>query len=235
MIQRKSVSDSIVDSIIEDIQNKKLSPGDKLPTEAEMAEEYGVSRISIREALRSLSAVGLVVTRHGEGSFINEYNPDMLASTLRSISLLDDTPVLEMLQLRKIMETEAARLCAENATKEELDVVQLYLKEREKYCRVEATSENIKKKYEMDKMFHLSIAKGSHNEIFIKFIETIHASIDIHQRESSKNDEQIDKATYFHQEIMSALLDHDKEKAGKMMYEHLANVEKNFRRSHDME
>jgi len=52
MIQRKSVSDSIVDSIIEDIQNKKLSPGDKLPTEAEMAEEYGVSRISIREALR---------------------------------------------------------------------------------------------------------------------------------------------------------------------------------------
>ena len=92
MIQRKSVSDSIVDSIIEDIQNKKLSPGDKLPTEAEMAEEYGVSRISIREALRSLSAVGLVVTRHGEGSFINEYNPDILASTLRSISLLDDTP-----------------------------------------------------------------------------------------------------------------------------------------------
>ncbi len=144
MIQRKSVSDSIVDSIIEDIQNKKLSPGDKLPTEAEMAEEYGVSRISIREALRSLSAVGLVVTRHGEGSFINEYNPDMLASTLRSISLLDDTPVLEMLQLRKIMETEAARLCAENATKEELDMVQFYLKEREKYCKGEASSEKTK-------------------------------------------------------------------------------------------
>lgn len=226
MIQRKNICDSIVDAITDDIQNKKLCPGDKLPTEAEMAEEYGVSRISIREALRSLSARGLIVTKHGEGSFVSEYNSDMLANTLRSISLLNDAPFIEMLQLRKIMETEAASLCAINATKEELNKIDFYRLERERYCSAEPTPDNISKRYEMDTNFHLSISRGSHNEIFIKFIETIHASIDLHQKESSRNTEQINLTTYFHREIMSALLEHNKEKAGRMMYDHFSTIEK---------
>lgn len=228
MIQRISLCDSIVDAITNDIRTKVLHPGDKLPTEAEMAQQYGVSRISVREALRTLSARGLIVTKHGEGSFVNEYDPKLLASVLMSISLLENTPILEMLQLRKIIETEAARLCAKNATKDELMQIKYYMEEREKYCRMKQTPENIANKYEMDRNFHLSIAKGSHNDIFIKFIESITTSIIIHQKQSSQSDEQIRITTQFHRAIFSAIEQHDYEKAGQKMYEHLENVEKNF-------
>lgn len=228
MVQRKSICDSVVDSVLEKIRTKELKPGDKLPNEIEMAEEYGVSRISLREALRSLAAKGLIITKHGEGSFINEYHPEMLAETLNSISLLDETPILEMLQLRKIIETEAARLCAVNASDEELNQILYYKNEREKYCRLKQTDCTMKKKYEMDKLFHMSIAKGSHNEIFIKFIETIHYTIDIHQRRTSTTQNQVENSSYYHSAIADALLAHDGDRAASSMYAHLNNVEQNF-------
>jgi GntR family transcriptional repressor for pyruvate dehydrogenase complex len=231
MINRKSICDGIIDSIIQKIRDHELKPGDKLPNEVDMAEEYGVSRISLREALKSLAARGLIVTKHGEGSFINDYDPEMVAETICSVSLLNDAPILEMLQLRKIMETEAAKLCAVNASDKELATIEKYKKGREKYCNSPKTPEYIKKKYEMDKLFHLSIAKGSHNEIFIKFIETIHTTIDIHQKLSAVNSKSIQDSTYYHNEIFNAIKAHDAEKAGQMMYAHLANVETSFKTS----
>ena len=115
-----SVSDKVVQKIIDRLARRELKPGDKLPSEAVMAAELGVSRIALREGLKALAAKGLIVTRHGEGSFINQYSPKLLSDTLFNLSLLNDGPLLEILQLRKLIETEAARLCASNATAEEL-------------------------------------------------------------------------------------------------------------------
>lgn len=231
MSTRKSICDSIVDSIITKIRNKELKPGDKLPNEVAMAEEYGVSRISLREAIKTLSAKGLIITKHGEGSFINEYNSEMLAETLNNISLLNDTSILEMLQLRKVMETEAAKLCALNATQEELALICYYKDEREKYCALPKDEQNDEvnyKKYEMDNAFHLAIAEGAHNDIFTKFIETIQRTIMVHQQLASTQSDQINNSTYFHKEIVNALLSRDSQRASELMYEHIANIEKNF-------
>lgn len=228
MSNRKSVCNHIVDSIIEKIKNKELKPGDKLPNETIMANEYGVSRIALREALRSLAAKGLIVTRHGEGSFINDNNSEILSDALYNITLLNNGPVLEMLQLRKIMETEAARLCAVNATPEELEKIQYYKVKREEYCIAEPTEENVRKKYEYDRLFHLSIAEGSHNQIFSQFINTIQASLNIHQISFSSDTENVQNSSFYHNEILSALLEHDAQKAGNMMYAHLQQIEKAF-------
>lgn len=225
MITKKSVCESIVDTIIEKLKNHELKPGDRLPNEVDMANEYGVSRISLREALRTLAAKGLIVTRHGEGSFINEYHPEMLAEALSNITLLSSGPVLEILQLRKIMETEAARQCAVNATDEELALIAQYKEQREHYCAMEPTEENIRKKYEYDRLFHLAIANGSHNKIFSQFITTIQTSLNIHQLSFGTNANNIRNSTEFHREILEALLARDAQKAGDMMYAHLEQIE----------
>lgn len=222
MIQRKNVCESIVEDVIEKIKNKDLRPGDKLPNEKEMAEEFGVSRISLREALRFLSAKGLVVTRHGEGSFINEYDPNLIAETFYNFSLLTDNPITEMLELRKIMEMEAAKLCAKNATEEEIKEIEEYKNLREAECE---KGENFDMRFEYDRLFHLSIAKASHNHIFFKFIETIHLTIELHQREYTKNLENIKHTTSFHNKICKALKKRDAETAGQMMYAHLEEIE----------
>ncbi len=219
-----SVSDKVVQKIIDRLARRELKPGDKLPSEAVMAAELGVSRIALREGLKALAAKGLIVTRHGEGSFINQYSPKLLSDTLFNLSLLNDGPLLEILQLRKLIETEAARLCASNATAEELAEIVLYKDKREQYCKVEQTDDAIAKKYEYDRLFHQAIAKGSHVQLYRQFLETIQTSLSIHQSFSSSS-ETMASTSHFHAEITNALINRDPETAASMMYAHLSQIE----------
>lgn len=224
MIQRKNICASIVDDVIERIKNKELKPGDKLPNEQDMADQFGVSRISLREALRYLSAKGLVVTKHGEGSFINEYDPDMIAETFFVFSLLTDNPMTEMIELRKVMEAQSARLCAMNATEEEIAQILEYKNKREEAC----LGDDYETRFENDRLFHLAIAKASHNNIFYKFIETIHLTIELHQKEYTKNTESVQCTTKYHNEIFKGIENRDADAAYKAMYDHLDEIEKNI-------
>lgn len=220
---RKSVCDMIVESVIEQIRNHTLNPGDKLPNENDMAAEYGVSRISLREALRVLTAKGLITTKHGEGSFVNTYNPKLLADMFANISLLSPAPLLEMLQLRKIMETESVKLCCENASENDIQEIRLHKELHEEYCTKEETEENTEEKYEQDRLFHISIAKATHNSLFVQFMETIHETIALHQR-ASYQPEQVKQTLYYHNAILEAIEKRDAELAAQMMDKHLTQV-----------
>lgn len=227
MMIRKSVCDMIVDDVIEQIKNHKLNPGDRLPNEKDMAAQYGVSRISLREALRVLLTKGLIVTRHGEGSFVNEYDSKLFADLFYQFSLLSPTPLMELLQLRKIMETEASRLCCESATQEEIEEIRSHKDQHEAYCAKPQTEENISEKYRQDQLFHRSIAAATHNMIFVRFMETIHESIALHQRASSQP-EQVQKTISFHRAIMEAVEARDAVRAADMMEQHLTQVEQSI-------
>lgn len=222
MIQRKNVCDSCVEEIITKIRNKELVPGDKLPNEKDMAEEYGVSRISLREALRYLSAKGLIVTRHGEGSFVNAYDPNMIVETFYNFSLLASDPILEMLEIRKIMETESAKLCAKNATDDEIAKIKEYKEQRENTTDQE-------QRYEYDRLFHLAIAQASHNDIFMRFIETIYRTVELHQRGYTKDQRKISNTTAFHNEILTAIESRDQAAAADAMYAHIDHVLQSFK------
>lgn len=221
---RISVSDEIVNALTEDIRDKVFQPGDKLPNENTLSERFECSRIAVREALKVLSAKGLITTKHGEGSFVNAYNPQMMAETLDNLFLLSDQSLIETMQLRKIMEVEAARLCSKNATPEEIEEIESYRDLREDYCQKEANEENIQKKYAYDRLFHLAIAKGSHNELFVQFIQTIQQSLALHQTYSASEETKRHTSMY-HNEILKAIQSHDSERAAEMMRAHLSKVE----------
>jgi GntR family transcriptional repressor for pyruvate dehydrogenase complex len=230
MIAKKGVCQTIVEAIIDQIKNGKLKPGDKLPNEKEMAEQYGVSRISLREALRSLSAKGLVVTKHGEGTFINTYDSNAVAATIYEYSLLDNTPLIEMVELRKIMESEAAKLACANATEEDIARIKYYKEAREQHYSNKMSTNKIELKYEYDRDFHLAIAEATHNSMFVNFIKTIRKTLDIHQRETTSNTANIRDTTYYHDEILKAIENRNGELAAEMMFKHIEQVENALKR-----
>lgn len=231
MAKRKGVCESVAEAVIARIKGGELKPGDRLPNEKDMAELYGVSRISLREALRYLAARGLIVTRHGDGTFVNTYEPGWLAEAIYEFSLLDDAPTLEALELRQIMETEAARLCCANATEEEIAEIRRYKEEREKLCAPPLQPEDADLRHAYDSKFHRAIGKGTHNDLFSRFIEVMRRTIDLHQREASTTESDVRETSRFHDEIMQAIESRDGDRAAEMMRKHLMHVENAIRKN----
>ena len=73
IIEKKNYSDQVFDYLFEEIKAGRMKPGDKLPNERDLSQALGVSRPSLREALRAMTQLGLVTTRHGGGTYINTY------------------------------------------------------------------------------------------------------------------------------------------------------------------
>lgn len=230
MKKKKGICESIAEQVINKIKAGELRSGDRLPNEKEMADEYGVSRISLREALRYLAARGLIVTRHGDGTFINTYRPEWLAEAIYEFSLLDVTPLIETLELRKIMEAEAARLCCINATKEEIAEMRRHMEAREEICRLPLAQQDADRRYASDLDFHMAIAKGTHNRMFSRFIEIMHRTIEHHKREVSYSAANIKKTTNFHRNIMQAIEQRNGEEAAEMMRKHINMIDDSFKK-----
>lgn len=233
-LNKKNMSEQIVDIIIEKIRSKDLNPGDKLLNERELAASLGVSRVPLREALRSLNNMGLLVTKHGEGTFVKQYDTEKLGDNLRLYSMLNETPIKEMMQLRKIMEQEAARLAAQNATEEDIEKIRSYKEMREKKYFSRLTNAGyIDQCHEMDTLFHRAIAEATHNSVFINFLDVICNSINIHQKKASSRPGMFEITSEHHNEILWAISNHDPERAAAAMLKHLEEVEKEVNKIED--
>ncbi len=115
-VERATVSEKIARRIIELINKGKLQPGDKLPSERHLMEQLHVSRSPIREALRSLSLIGLLETRPGDGTYVSEHLTTTLADQVEWSILMDKEDILEWLEVREPLEVQAAGLAAERIT-----------------------------------------------------------------------------------------------------------------------
>jgi len=165
-----TLSQEIEQKIESVIIEKKLIPGQKLPTEKEMCEMFGVSRTSLREALRMLSARGLISVKKGSGMYINDYSS---SHATRSMSLylnlnFDSRLILDVIKVRKILEPEIASMAAVNRT--DFNIVELEKNiENFKKC----PDYDVKKEGILDREFHLIIARSSGNSLIPLMVEPI--------------------------------------------------------------
>jgi Transcriptional regulators len=226
-IVKSNVCDQIVAKLKKAIINGELKPGDQLPNERQMAEDFGVSRVPLREALRSLRQMGILITKHGQGTFVNQINSDFLINNLSSYLILGQKPVIEVLEIRKILETEAAALAAKRATLDDIETI--------KYFKNQVLSE--KEKYEKgmggdisaaDMKFHLAIANASQNSVFAKFIDMIREPLAIHQRWNASEAGALDQVVLFHEGIYKGIKDRNPQEASEMMRRHLEEIEENI-------
>src|SRR5438309_4641619 len=111
-ISRLSLSDEIVEQIIDLISRGILRPGERMPSEKQLCLQFGVGRTSVREALRSLSAMGVLETRMGEGTFVAEDAGRSLERSFQWGLLMNRKTVEDLVETRLMLESHTAYLAA---------------------------------------------------------------------------------------------------------------------------
>lgn len=123
-VRTPSVVDDVIARLKEHIERGEFTAGSRLPAEAGLAERLGVSRLSLREAVRALVAVGVLETRHGSGTYVTDLRPGKIVRILGGfLELAQDTHLAELLECRRVLEPSATGLAATRITDEQLAVL----------------------------------------------------------------------------------------------------------------
>jgi GntR family transcriptional repressor for pyruvate dehydrogenase complex len=121
--RRLKIADEIVESMRQDIVARRLQHGERLPSENELSERYGVSQPTIREATRALETLGLIVVVHGSGTFVRSEGEYGLASALQTLLQLESVSIMEVISVRQVLGRHSVELAASNATDEDLESI----------------------------------------------------------------------------------------------------------------
>ncbi|MCD6318842.1 FadR family transcriptional regulator [Candidatus Aerophobetes bacterium] len=213
--------------IVEQIQNLikegKLKSGDKLPPERILAEKLGVSRPPLREAISALEILGIIESRGGKGNFIkNTFNSTSYAQRLKELEK-EESP-FELLEARKVVETEIAGLAAEKASSEDIKEIE------EALNRMKNALNDTPRAMEFDRQFHVAIAKAAHNSILFQMMnflaDGLKESLWVNIKEKSwALPGHPQKYLEEHTNLLEAIKNGDKKLARRTMYSHLADVE----------
>ena len=211
--ERHTLGEQAAKNIITYIQEENYQPGDKLPNEYEFSELLGVSRNTVREALRVLVSRNIVTIRQGAGTFVSEkkgVSDDPLGFTM-----VDDRVKLtkDLLQIRYIIEPSVAALAAQNATPEDLE------KLKEILLEVEALTGQRMDFTEKDAEFHAQIANCTHNTVMSNLIPVINMGVEIFSSEISQRE--YEQTIRSHRSIYLAIRDKRAADAKEVMQFHL--------------
>lgn len=213
-----------VEQVFEQMQNLLIEgtwkAGDKLPSENELSAAFGVSRMTIRQAMQKLKALGLIETRTGSGSYVREVNPEDYLNELIPMMYIGSPSQIHVFQYREMIDSESVRIATmmgdENGLKR--------LEDRLEKMRKAAAEDNAKAFSQYDLKYHMTIVKMTGNPMMIKsyelLINVLKESMD-YVIEKMKYEPALD----YHQKILDAMRRKDAELAEQLMRQH---IEKNY-------
>jgi DNA-binding FadR family transcriptional regulator len=160
-----AVTDEAIEKIKDMIVSGALRPGDRLPKESELAAELGLSRNSLREAVRALSLIRILDVRQGDGTYVTSLDPQLLLEALSFVvDFHRDDTVLEFLAVRRILEPAATAMAAVRLTADELDVLQGKLDAL-------GPAPSVEQLVASDLDFHRGIVQGSGNSVLCSLLD----------------------------------------------------------------
>ena len=213
-IRRSALYEEVVDRLREFIDVHQLQAGDRLMPERELAEQLGVSRTSVRQALTALRVLGMVDVRPGDGVYVNSTEDIVPSLALEVLESEADHPMIW--EVREAVETQAARLAARRRDQDELDKMAAAL---------EAMTESVSAGGEGvlgDRHFHQAILDASHNPMLQRLFEQLADAIDKTSQGSLGLKGQPPISLEAHRGIYDAIADGSEQLAGERMREHLA-------------
>jgi len=216
-VKRPKLSTEILSRLQRGIRQGDLRPGDQLPPERELAESLGVSRNSVREALRALEVLGVVEVRHGEGTFVRSPDIGALLGPVFDVLITKQDFVLEVLEFRRMLEPAICRLAATNATGADLQHLREVLAQQEERVRGQEPVVDV------DMEFHRSIALATHNSIIANTLELI--STLFQQFRDVWGEGRPARSTDSHRKVFDAIALGDGDAAAQAMDKHLAQVQ----------
>lgn len=214
-ISTKKVSDSVAEQIEKMIQSEMFKAGEKLPSVRELCELFDVGRSAVRDAITTLKGKGMVKVKHGEGTFVCEF--DSTKWFPHHLLLPTSKDIHELFQVRKILEAGIVEMAALNRSDEDLQTMK------------ESVSNQVVDGWEADYQFHMAIVKAAGNQIMIQLMQFISAAtkkamMNFHQY-IQQNEHTVKTIVKQHDQIYESIKMGNPKKANEVMIEHLNYVE----------
>lgn len=228
-IERTSVPDQIFEQLKQSLIAGKWQPGESLPSEIQLAEDFGVSRMSVRAAIKKLETYGLVEVKMGEGTYVVEFNPSIFFKGLSPI-FSKTKNALEIIEFRKALEVECLKLAFKRADAHDLEVLEAIFNE---YWDAHFLGDNAKTAH-FDYRFHHQLFLMSKNSLFKEIYEAMaelfFLNIEENEQLYTKAYGITDKVKDAHALVIAAFKDRDLQKAiaayTKMIDDLVAEYEK---------
>ncbi|OES46563.1 FadR/GntR family transcriptional regulator [Domibacillus iocasae] len=223
-IKPKKIYEEVADTLLESIRSGDLKPGEKLDSVQRLAESFQVGRSAIREALTSLRAMGLIEMRQGEGTYVKSFEAAGIAFPLQSALLMNSDDLKSLMEVRKILETGIAASAAERRTLDDLNAMQLAVRDMVKYSADPELGEKA------DLAFHLAIAEAAGNSLLSSLMHHVSDMTAESMRETRRlclyeETATVDQLNVQHEAILQAIESRDAKQARKAMNTHLDYVE----------
>lgn len=220
-VVKKKLSDSVLEEIGRMVKAGELKRGDKLPPQDQLAAQLGVSRPSLREALRAMEMIGAIEQRPGYGTVFLGGVPVLYAEHLSVPSIDDEATNIDLGVARRYVETACVELAVDRATTEEIDEMGRMIDDME-----QALKDDRKDDYEVaDINFHYLVAKASQNQFLIHFSVTIRGIMERFIMEIFQIlPNRYGRSMEFHRRIYEAIRQRDKKMAVKAMMSHIDDI-----------
>lgn len=215
------MGDHVLEQFVQLLKSGKYKMGEKLPPEMAMCEELGVSRPVLREVLRTLRFLGFIETVQGGGTYISKSPLASMVSEIRLRLALEDTQVLDVWELRYIIEAEVAGLAAARATDAEIAVIQKAASVYEHSVEVGDSNEET---IEATNSFHNQVAIAAHNDVLMRVLADISNLLTQSRQYSIQVEGSSERASTHHRRIANAIADRNVSGAREAMRQHLLDV-----------
>ncbi|PZD88002.1 FadR family transcriptional regulator [Bacilli bacterium] len=221
-VSNKKLYIQIYSQILSEIQQGSFKVGDKLPTERELCEQFGVSRAPVRQALSALELNGYIYSRQGEGVYVQNNNVD--TENNRSSIILNKIAPEDIVEARMEIEPLIVKYATIRANDEDINALKSILEKMEKETR------NGEYVPQTDEELHTRIAQSTHNDLFIGFMADIVNAMKQQEMWDFIRDRTVTRPDYRdvnfeeHKLIINAIEEHDGEKAAKLMMNHMQNL-----------
>lgn len=223
MISRKKVADAVIEEIKRMIQSGELKEGQKLPNQNAFAAQLGVSRTSLREALNTLTRLGITEQRPGYGTVLRSRIPAIFFDQVNPPLISDKQATIELIEVRRFVEAGTAELSVKNIKPEQVKEMDFLIREMPKSLKENRIDDYIG----YDLAFHYLIAKASHNRFLINIFITIRGFLEQYMRESFRvMPWMLARSLKFHQNIYQAIKNGHMSKAVFHMRRHILDVQK---------
>ncbi len=215
-IQRVNAVEQVFEQMRSLLIDQTWSAGDKLPSENELSETFGVSRMTIRQAMQKLKALGLIETRTGSGSYVREVSPEDALQDLIPLMYIGSPSQEHVFQFREMIDSESVRIATPLLDKKALDRLEKILAQMNRA----AASDDARTFSDLDLQFHTRIVELSGNPLMVKAYDIL-----LHILEESMHSViekmKYDPALDYHRRILDAMRAKDADLAESLMREHI--------------
>ena len=223
-VQSSRLYEQIVKQIEESILKGALKPGDQLPAERDLAQQFGVSRTAVREAVKTLREKGLVESYSGRGTFITNGTSQAIKQSLDFMMRIGQQDrLVQLAEVRQILEPEIAALAASRVQEQHLAMM------REAVAVMDEALRDPDAYIEADLDFHLSLAEAAENPIILSLIDSIVGLLREQRLRIFYVDGGPERGQFHHKRILEAVERHDADGARDAMRAHLQQVREDSR------